>query len=317
MKILVTGGTGFVGRSLVRKLIDDGHSVRLLIRPSLSSPNLPKGLPVEVAVSGLHDSRGLAAAMAGVETVIHLAGVERRGTRDDLLNVDVEGTRMVLGAAKSAKVEKLIYLSHLGANRASAFPNLKVKGIAEELIRQSGIDYLILRSAILFGQNDAFTTGLAQLLSIIPFVFFVPGDGQSLLQPLWVEDLTTALVWSLERNDMLNQVLEVGGPEYFSFSAIVDIVARAINVKKNKIKLGFPYLRALTMVLENTFPYTPISVYWLDYLGADRTCSLDSMPRLFNLLPSRMNQRLGYLEGRNWRRIFWSQLLRKSARDGK
>jgi uncharacterized protein YbjT (DUF2867 family) len=89
-------------------------------------------------------------------------------------------------------------VSHLGADRASAYPVLKAKGIAEESIRRCGIDYTILRSAILFGPGDFFTTLLACLASAQPIFFLLPGDGDTVLQPLWVEDLATGLAWALD-----------------------------------------------------------------------------------------------------------------------
>ena len=130
--ILVTGGTGFIGQHLVRQLVSQGYEVRLLLRPSPHSPNLPTGLPVQVAVSSLQDQRGLRAALKGINTVIHLAGTESRGSRSDLDGVDINGTHSLTSAAKEAGIDRFIYLSHLGADKASAFPVLKAKAIAEK-----------------------------------------------------------------------------------------------------------------------------------------------------------------------------------------
>jgi nucleoside-diphosphate-sugar epimerase len=114
-KILVTGGTGFIGQALVRHLVEAGYAVRLLIRPSKQSPDLPRGVPVEVAVSSLTDGRGLRSAMVGVEAVYHLAGGEWKGARSDLMAVDIQGTQAVSQAAAAAKVQRFFYVSHLGA----------------------------------------------------------------------------------------------------------------------------------------------------------------------------------------------------------
>ena len=169
--ILVTGGTGFIGKALIRSLVESGYSVRTLIRPSSRSPNLPRGVPVEVAVSSLNDERGLRAAMVGVDTVYHLAGVERQGTYADLMAIDIQGARMVTEVAADANVDRLFFISHLGADRASAFPVLKAKAIAEEFIRRGKPDYTIFRTAIVYGPDDGFTTGLANLLHALPYQY--------------------------------------------------------------------------------------------------------------------------------------------------
>lgn len=311
--ILLTGGTGFIGQALVRHLADSGHKVRILLRASSQSPNLPRSLPVEVAISGLDDERGLRAAMVGVDIVYHLAGAEWRGAFASLMEIDILGTQNVVAAAADARVRRLFYVSHLGADRASAYPVLKAKAIAEEYIRRSGIDFTILRTAIVFGNNDGFTTGLAQLISGIPGFFFIPGDGENLLQPLWVEDLVTCLVWALDDERTYNRMYEIGGPEYLTFNQVVQTVTEALDTKRRLVHMRQPYLRALTVFVENFLPYTPVSVYWLDYLATNRASNLDSIPRFFNLMPSRLSQRLAYLKNRDWSGIMWRSLFQRRA----
>jgi uncharacterized protein YbjT (DUF2867 family) len=307
--ILVTGGTGFIGQALVRHLAEAGHHVRILLRASSQSPNLPRSVPVEVTVSGLDDERGLRAAMVGVDTIYHLAGSEWRGVYASLVDIDIQGTQNVVAAAIDARVKRLFFVSHLGADRASAYPVLKAKAIAEEFIRRSGIEYTILRTAIVFGRNDGFTTGLAQLISTLPRFFLIPGDGESLLQPLWIEDLATCLTWALDDERTLNQMYEIGGPEYLTFNQIISTIMEAMGIQKTIIHLRQPYIRAITVMLENMLPSTPVSVYWLDYLATNRAGALDAIPRLFNLMPSRMSQRLAYLGERNWRREMLRSVL--------
>lgn len=310
--ILVTGGTGFIGKALIRHLVEMNLPVRTLVRPSPRSPELPLGVPVEVTVTALNDPRGLRAAMVGVDTVYHLAGSEWRGTRGSLMDVDIYGTRAVVDAAVDAGVDRFFFVSHLGADRASAYPVLKAKAIAEEFVRRSGLDFTIFRSAVAYGPEDGLTTGLARLLNALPYVFFVPGDGSTLLQPIWVEDLVTCLTWALDDSETRNQMYEVGGPEYFAFNQVLELVMEAVGVRRMLIPIRPPLMRGLTVLLESLFPHLPISVYWLDYLAVNRTCSLDTVPRIFHLLPARMAYRLDYLRARNWRSSLLNTLFRRA-----
>ncbi|HSB64954.1 MAG TPA: NAD(P)H-binding protein [Anaerolineales bacterium] len=307
----MTGGTGFIGKVLVRHLAESGYPVRLLIRPSKQSPTLPKSVPVEVAVSTLTDARSLHAAMLDVNIIYHLAGVEWHGAHASLMNADILGTQTISRVASEAGVQRFFYLSHLGADRASAYPVLKAKAIAEENIRRCGVCYTIIRSAIAYGLNDHFTSGLARLLNALPSFFFVPEEGNSLLQPIWVEDLVTSLVWALDNNLTENQTFSVGGPEYLTFSYIVQTVLEQLKLRRRLVHVFPPYLRAMTVLFEDMFPGLPVSVYWLDYLATNRTCSLDTMTRVFNILPSRFNHRLDHLKETNWRASLWRNLLRR------
>lgn len=309
--ILVTGGTGFVGRALVRHLTEAGYEVRLLIRPSERSPELPRGIPVEVAVSTLTDQRTLRSAMLGVDTIYHLAGAEWHGPRASLMETDIQGTLAICQAAAAQKVERIFFTSHLGADRASAYPAFKAKGIAEEHIRRSGIDHTILRSAIVYGKGDHFTSGLAYILKNIPLFFPVPEDGRSQLQPLWVEDLATCLVWALDNPNTRNQTYSIGGPEYLSFNEILTTVMEVLRVRRRRLHVSPPFLRALTVTLDFVFPGLPVSAYWLDYLAVNRTCALDTTMRAFNLIPGRFGQHLDHLRGEKWHLSLRSLLRRR------
>lgn len=309
--ILVTGGTGFIGQVLVRQLSEAGYPARLLIRPSLQSPNIPKGVPVEVAVSSLNDERGLRAAMVGVDTVYHLAGAEWRGAYANLMEIDIRGTQAIVQAASQAGVDRFYFVSHLGADRGSAYPVFKAKAIAEEHIRRGGIDYTILRTAVVYGLGDWFTTGLAKLLHAFPYFFLVPGDGDVLIQPLWVDDLATCLTWSLDDDQTRNQTYEVGGPEYMPFNQVMELIMGSVGLRRALVPVRPPYLRGLTVFFEDLLPMVPVSTYWLDYLATDRTCALDTIPRFFNLMPARFSHRLDYLQGQNWPKAFWRSLFRR------
>jgi len=293
--ILVTGATGFIGRVLVRHLAETGQQVRVLLRPSPRSPRLPKGVPVEVSVVSLNDERGVRAALRGVDQIYHLASAATQGRRGNLLTTDIEGTRTLAQAANDAGIERLVYLSHIGADRASAFPVQKAKGIAEEHIRRSGVPYTIIRSSVVFGPEDRFTNTLSNFLRVLPGILPIPGDGRSLLQPLWVEDLVTCLIWALQNPEMVNQTYDIGGGEYFTLRQLLETLMTVTHARRLLVPIPPPYMRALFVTLDAFIPTFTTSTYWLDYVAVNRTCPVDNLPRIFGLMPARFAYRLDYL----------------------
>ncbi len=238
-----------------------------------------------------------------VDADLHL----RPGGRANLQAMDIDGTRALCEAAADARVGRLFYLSHLGADRASGFPVLKAKGIAEEYVRKSGVPHTILRGSILFGPGDEFTTGLAMLLAAAPGFLPLPAKGETLLQPLWVEDLVTCLNWALDNPDTINQTYNLGGSENISLRQLAGTVMEVTGRRRLLVNWPMQSMRALTIIMESTFPRFPASIFWLDYLAVNRTCPVDTIPRIFGLMPARFASRLDYLRNVSWTR----QLLRR------
>ncbi|MFN8435100.1 MAG: NAD-dependent epimerase/dehydratase family protein [Anaerolineales bacterium] len=311
--ILITGATGFIGRALVRQLSSIGYPLRALIRPSAKTPRLPKGVPVEVAVVSLADTRGLRAAMRDVETVFHLASAENQGARGSLLITDIQGTQNLVDAAADAGVDRIVYLSHLGAARASGYPAFKAKGIAEESIRAGKVPYTIIRTSLVYGPEDHFTNNLSRLIRNSPGIFPVPNGGRVVVQPVWVEDLVTCMLWALQNEGTLNQVYEVGGNEFFTLQQIIEIIMDVTKRRRFLVPLSPITLRAMTVFLESVLPGFPLSSLFLDYFAVNRTTAVDAMPRHFGLMPARFSYRIDYLIYKRWYQRLWSAVTERSS----
>jgi uncharacterized protein YbjT (DUF2867 family) len=313
--ILVTGGTGFIGRNVLKMLTDAGYKVRTLLRPSRATPALPRGIALDVALSGLNDPRGLRAALLGVDAIIHLASGERfSGLEDNYLPESV-GTRNLAEAAAEVGIERMLFLSHLGSDRDSAYALLRSKGESEAYIRNSGLNYTIIRSSLAYGPGDHFTTKLAMMLSLAPGVFPLPGVGKTLLQPIRVEDLATTILWALDEPATSMQRYEIGGPEFLTLREIVELVMHKSGMHRSMIDMPAPYLRWGARILERILREPLVTRHWLDYFANNRMAELNSLPRIFGLQPERMEYSMDYLSGVRWRREFFR--FQRAARSGR
>lgn len=314
--ILVTGATGLIGRMLVERLDKDGYPVRVLMSPA-TSRRKEKKLPWKSAIpaisGSIHDSESLHQAMIGVHTVFHLASAQWWGRRRDLDYVDLKGTSNIIAAARSARVGRIIVISHLGAAPSSAFMLLRAKGQVEDVVRSSGLAYTIFRSGVVFGAQDVFVNGLAQVIRANPALFLQPGHGEGLLHPIYINDLIEALVRSMENLNTVDQTIEIGGPEYMTFNEMARTVMRVTNTYRSIVAVPPYMLRSFTGVLTRLFPAWPVTPQWFDILASNRTASLGSLFDNFGIRPARFEDTIiTYMRGRHYTRELMLNLLRRS-----
>lgn len=264
-------------------------------------PDRWAGLDVEAFPGDLYRQESLADAMHGVHTVYHLASAQWWGRARDLERVDVGITKVVAAAATEMRVGRLLMMSHLGAAPASAYPLIRAKGFAEATVRESGLPYTIIRSGIVFGAEDRFVNGVAMLLRLNPGLFLQPGQGENLLHPLYIDDLTRALVRCMDNLDTVDRVLEIGGPEYVTFNELVRTVMRVTGAPRAVIEIPPHTLRLLTRVARRIFPRWPTTHQWFDVLANHRTADLNSMSEVFGIKPVRFEDTLlTYMPGRRY-----------------
>ncbi len=312
--ILVTGGTGFVGRHLVSELLAQGRPVRLLLNQERAA-HLPWPDPPEVVIGNILDEEALFRAATGAHVIIHLENAFWWGRSRDLERIELSGTRALITAARAARVGRILTLSQLGATPASAYPLLRVKGQAEDAIRNSGLAWTILRPGLTFGEDDAFFNHLAMLLRANPFVFFLPGRGEVVLHPLYVGDLVKAIIGCLDRMDTVDSLIELGGPEYITLSDLIRTIMRVSGASRSVIHIP-PYLmrwasRAFGLVLRRNM----ITEQWLDVTAANRTARIGAIYQTFEIRPQRLEDTLTtYMRRRGYSRALLRYSFRRRPR---
>ncbi|MDY7075683.1 MAG: NAD(P)H-binding protein [Chloroflexota bacterium] len=300
--ILITGATSFVGRAVVRRMASEQREVRCLLRPSRREQQLPTGVPFSIVSASMSDLPALRTAMQDVTAIVHLTGEEDIDHGGMLLS-HVEDTANLITAAQEVGVHRFIYLSRLEADRASAYPILRVTGEVEAVVQESGLDYTILKTPIIYGPEDVYINVLVMLAKVIPFVFPIPDSGLSRFQPLWVADLTTCILTALCRDDLIGQTILLGGPEHFTFEQIVTEVLAAAGMHKRLIRVRMGLVQWAIALFDAFLPRNPTPSWWLDLLTVGGATDLMVIPRHFDFEPCRFTQCLDYLgQKRPWRR---------------
>lgn len=300
--ILVTGATGLIGRHLVRRLMQAGLPTRCLLPDTLlrqlpwdeRHPHAP-----EVYSGSVLEEEALFRAVTGCHVVIHLANAQWWGRRRDLNQIEIEGTRILVAVARAARVGRIIAISHIGAERASAYALHRAKGEVEALLREGGVAYTILRSGLVFAADDAFVNHIASMLRVNPLFFLMPGYGEVSLHPIYIDDLVEALYRSLDLVDLVDKTVAIGGPEYLSLRDLIATVMRVTRMRRAIVPTPPYLLRWITALYSRIMPRALITNQWLDILAASRTAPLGGTYNHFGFHPRRFEDTLlGYLPQR-------------------
>lgn len=298
--ILVTGGNGFIGRHLVERLMADGRPVRCLLTER-EARRLSWDNPPEIVTGNVLDEESLFRATMGVHTIFHLESAQWWGRPHDLERVEYSGTRTLVTAARAARVGRIITLSHLGATPSAAYSLLRVKGQVEEVIRSSGLAYTIVRSGVVFGEDDAFVNHIAMALRMNPLFFVMPGRGEVVLHPIYIDDLVEALVRSLELMDTVDTTIEIGGPEYITLKDLLRTVMRVTRMSRPIISVPPYMLRWVTAVTSRVLPRSLVTSQWLDLLATNRAAQISTLITVFGIHPRRFEDTLTtYMRGRRY-----------------
>jgi uncharacterized protein YbjT (DUF2867 family) len=238
VKVLVTGGTGFVGTHLVNRLLRRGHAVAVLARDPRKTRNR-YNRPVEAAPGNVLDRESVAAAAAGRDAVVHLVGIISEKGDQTFDRMHREATENVVAAAKASGIRRYLHMSAMGSSEDSPSQYGRSKAAGERAVRSSGLDWTIFRPSIVFGPGDGFVSLLAPIVRLNPGFIPVIGPGTTRFQPVSIEDVARAFADALEKPETVGRSFELGGPEIFTLNAIYREIAAAVG-KPGKPLLHLP-----------------------------------------------------------------------------
>ncbi len=227
MRIAITGGTGFVGRHLARRLTSAGHEVVIISRGvDKRDEEIRRTVGATFKPVGTGNIEALTQAFEGCDAVAHLGGINREIGTQTYANVHVRGTANVIEAAKAAGVEKLLLLSFLRARPECGSPYHESKWAAEELLRESGLDYTIFKAGVIYGRGDHMLDHISHALHTFP-VFLLVGFRPKAMRPLAVDDLTFAMEQALTAGRLTRATVPITGPEEMDLREVARRIARA------------------------------------------------------------------------------------------
>lgn len=244
MKIFITGGTGFVGREILWQLHEAGHRICLLSRRGAAEDvrQLAYRHRAEIVTGGLESVETLASLMQGCEAVIHLVGIISEHGRNTFQRAHVETTQAVLNATALAGVKRYLHMSALGSRAGARSRYHQTKWQAEELVRNSRLDWTIFRPSVIYGREDGFVNLLAKICRRSPFIP-VFGAGTNTLQPVAVEEVARAFVGALNWERSIGRTYDLCGPEVFTMNALYDTILRVLKRRRPKLHLPLPLAR--------------------------------------------------------------------------
>jgi uncharacterized protein YbjT (DUF2867 family) len=215
LKVLVTGGTGFIGPYVVRALVEAGHTVRVLEHKAGSSAGLPSQ---DAVVGSMTDAESLRRAAEGQEAVVHLVAIIN-GKPRDFEAIMEQGTRDLLAAAKEAGVQRFVHMSALGVGEDTKdlVPYYKAKWQMEQDVKASGLEHVIFRPSFVFGRDGGALGRFKKIAKLAPVTPIV-GSGTQRIQPIWVEDVAAHFAEGLVRPEAANRTFELGGPDVVTWN---------------------------------------------------------------------------------------------------
>jgi len=293
MNVLVAGGTGFVGQHLCRELVDRGHDVTALARDP-DPTSLPPGVDAAMGDVTAYDS--MAAAFEGQDVVYNLVALPplfKPSGGDEMHDrVHRGGTENCLRAAADHDVTRFVQMSALGADPDGATHYIRAKGRAEELVRETELDWTIFRPSVIFGDGAGFLSFTRKLTP--PVVAPLPGGGKTKFQPIYIDDFTEILADSIEDDSHVGETYEIGGPEVVRLAEVAKLVRKAAGHSVQIVSVPMGLAKA-GLTIADAIPGAPMGRDQYRSLQFDNTTSTNDIDA-FGVEPDDLTTLAEYLE---------------------
>jgi NADH dehydrogenase len=280
MRIVVTGGSGFIGREVVGRLLDSGtDQIVVTSRDPAAAPDW--GGRVERVQAFAGDAVSLGRAFTKAEVVVHAIQfpnhpVEDRGRGRTYLEVDGKGTAVAAQVAKAVGVRRFVYLSGAGAGQGRPQPWFQAKDMAEAAIRETGMEFVLLRPSWIYGQGDRSMNRFVAFCRYLPVVPII-GDGRTAVDPTWVKDVARCVAESVRRGDAAGRALELGGPERLTMDEIVQTIQKVLGKRRPLLHHPVPLMKLLVLPMQ-LLPQPMLSPGAIDFVTQE--VPLDPKPAM-------------------------------------
>jgi NADH dehydrogenase len=291
MKVLVTGGTGFIGPKVVHAVRASGHDVRVLVR-SRSRARQLEAWGCELAEGDMTDPPSLSRAVDGCEAVVHLVAIIA-GRPETFERVMSQGTRDLVTAAADAGVRRFVLMSALGLSEETKelVPYYRAKWAMEQAVLSAGLEHMIFRPSFVFGRDGGVLPIFIRQVRWSP-VTPVVGPGTTRLQPIWVEDVAAYFAAALELSTP-NRTFDLGGPDAVTWNELFDRIKRVLAARRATVHVPIPLIRPIAAVAE-LLPKPPVTRDQLTMLerSGDNVCDIGPAVTAFGVEPISLDEQL-------------------------
>jgi uncharacterized protein YbjT (DUF2867 family) len=270
-RVTVFGGSGFVGRRVVRHLSDSTATVCIASR----HPARAECDNVEQIVADAHDERSVEAAVAGADGVVNAISLYVEHGGDTFHSVHVEAAARIARVARRAGIKRFVHLSGIGADAASPSPYIRNRGEGEAAVQAAFPGAVVMRPAVMFAPDDAFLTTILGLLRTLP-AYPLFGDGRTKLQPVHVDDVAAAIAQVLRQTQSPYPIYELAGPRVYSYGELLRTIARIAGLQPVLVRIPFAFWDAVAGLAE-ILPHPPLTRNQVELMQIDTTAS-DSRP---------------------------------------